>query len=64
MYKYAKDLKKGEELRLHLGVLPHPTWYKILSLYEENERMVVVVEMGREPEKFDFPIDRIVEVMD
>jgi hypothetical protein len=64
MFKYAKDLKKGEEIKMHLGVLPYPTYHKIISLYEENEIMVVVVEMGKDPEKFEYPINRIVEVMD
>lgn len=62
MKKTAKELSKGEIIKLYFGAAPFPTYHEIISIYMENGVVYAVVSMPYGSEKVKFGEDEMVEV--
>ena len=64
MKKLAKDLVKGDVIKLEFGAAPFPTYHEVFSVYKDGEQLRVTVKMPYGTEPIDFDEDELVEVRD
>lgn len=64
MNKPAKELRKGDVVKLEFGGAPFPTDHEVLSVYQENGTVVGVVKMMYGSESIRFNENEIVEVVE
>lgn len=64
MKKISRDLSVGDEVKLHFGCAPFPTYHKVLSVCEDGDKIKVEVSMPYGSEALKFAENEEVEVRD
>ena len=64
MNKLAKEIVKGDVIKIEWGAAPFPTWHEVLSVCEDGDKIKVEVSMPYGAETLKFEEDEEVEVGD
>lgn len=64
MKKISRNLSVNDEVKLHFGCAPFPTYHKVLSVCEDGDKIKVEVSMPYGAETLKFEEDEEVEVGD
>ena len=62
MKKLAKDLVKGDVIKLEFGCAAFPTYHEVFSTYKDGDQLRVTVKMPYGTEPIDFDENEMVEV--
>ena len=62
MNKLAKDIIKGDVIKIEWGAAPFPTWHEVRSVVENGEYTQIEIKTTWGEETIDFEQSEIVEV--
>jgi hypothetical protein len=62
MNKLAKDIVKGDVIKIEWGAAPFPTWHEVRSVHEDGEGVQIEIKTTWGEETIDFEQNEIVEV--
>lgn len=64
MRKPAKEVVKGDVIKVHWGAAPFPVWHEVFSVFKDGEQLRITVKTSWGTEPLNFDDDEIVEVED
>ena len=62
MNKLAKEIIKGDVIKIEWGAAPFPTWHEVRSVVEHDEVTQIEIKTTWGEETIDFEQNEIVEV--